>query len=186
MTKRRGLLLAFAATVPFLLIFRLPPAIALALQTPGELVVKETLLRGEAAVVVRLLVSWLSLGLAIWVLGYIVTSRNRPAKVVALTVLSGLFVGVLFLGRSQEHKTFVGTFEHDFERSAFYPNGDCWRPPYFVFEMPRTPRIDSEAAVTVTFIGDASSIGSYGLPRTYLREVTVKRVLDVRPTEPCR
>jgi hypothetical protein len=184
---RQLVVLLVSLALPPALIIVLPSSIALALQIPGELAVRKLGASGGFAVVTGLLICWVSLAVPVAFLIEVMVSRNRVAKALLLGLFSILCIVLVVTGRSQKDRVFVGTFEYGFERSDFYPNGQCWRPPYWLVPLPEIHgRMNSlGSVVTVRFVGDATSIGSYGHMGTYVRQVRVIRVLDVQPARSC-
>jgi len=190
--RRRWLVVILTALlVPLLMSFVVPPSFSLTLQIPAAMAIKRLGLsigeRADAVIVVSVLTAWLSIALPVAIATLMLTSKNRAIKLAGVSVLIGVTVWLLIAGRSQKERVYVGIYEHGFERSDFHPNGNCWRPPYWLEGVAPVLRGTANyAAVRVTFVGDATSLGGHGHLGTYVREVKVNKVLSVEPAQPCR
>lgn len=109
-------------------------------------------------------------------------------------VCSFVVVAVLFFeARGTHNKEYEGTWEFGFGWSDFYPNGGCWRPPYWLEPTSelsgpsgKLDRLGNPSAVRVKFIGDATWVGPHGHLGGYMREIRVVRLIDVQAAQPCR
>ena len=106
-----------------------------------------------------------------------------------IVIVAALF----FQARGTHNKEYDGTWEFGFERSAFYPGGGCWRPPYWLEPTSelsgpsgKLEALSNPSAVRIKFIGDTSWVGPYGHLCGYMREIRVVRVIDVQAAQPCR
>ncbi|HLH07077.1 MAG TPA: hypothetical protein VKW78_07565 [Terriglobales bacterium] len=179
-----------AVLLSLFVVFALPSSFGLALQIPAAMAVNKLELyrAGETAtVIVSVLVAWFSIALPIALFAYLLTSVNRVARLTAAALLIAVAGWLVIAGRSQKQRVYVGTYEHGFERSDFHPNGDCWRPPYWLDGFaPALHGFGDNSAVRVTFVGDATSVGGYGHLGAYIRQIRVSKVLSVEPAQPCR
>jgi hypothetical protein len=193
MRSRGRWLFIFLVTLslPLLAVFALPPSFWLTLQIPAAMAIKRLGLSigdsDTAMIVASVLVAWLSLAFPIAILSYVITSSRRAVRLVGVVGLIGVIVWLLVAGRSQRQRVYAGTYQHGFERSEFYPDGNCWRPPYWMDGFaPALHGFGNNSAVRVTFVGDATSLGAYGHLGAYLRRVQVSKVISVEPAQPCR
>jgi|ERR1051325_5472547 hypothetical protein len=84
-----------------------------------------------------------------------------------------------------------GTYESGFETSAFFPDGDCSKKPFW-FQWPdnydmsaRIRALKYPSAVRVKLIGNVSRLGKYGHLHGYPREVWPIKIISVDPAPPC-
>jgi hypothetical protein len=171
--------------IPLFMVFVLPPSCALALQIPGVMAIRKLGLSfgsETTAMVVSILVAWFSIALPVVFFAYILTSTNRVVRLTAVGLLIAIAGWSLITGRSQKQRVYVGTYQHGFERSDFYPNWNCWRPPYWMDGFaPALHGFGNHSAVRVTFVGDATSLSRYGHLGAYVRAVRVSKVISVEP-----
>ena len=192
MRSRRWLVITLAAVLILVfMVFVLPPSFTLPLQTPEVMATRKLGLSfgpgTTAMVVVSVLVAWFSIALPIALFTYILTSASRVARLTAAALLIAVAGWLVITGQSQKQRVYVGTYEQGFERADFYPDGNCWRPPYWMDGFaPALHGFGNYSAVRVTFVGDATSIGGYGHLGAYVRRVQVSKVLSVEPAQPCR
>ena len=192
MRNRRWLVITFAAIlIPLCMVFVLPPSFSLTLQIPEVMAIRKLGFKSGGGtapmVVLSILVGWFSIAFPFVVFAYFLTSRNRVVRLTMAALLITLAGWLAITGRSEEQRVFVGTYEYGFERSAFYPNGNCWQPPYWMDGFaPALHGLENSPAVKVAFVGDATSLGGYGHMGTYVRRVHVNRVISTEPAQPCR
>src|SRR5579864_311446 len=84
-----------------------------------------------------------------------------------------------------------GTYQSGFEQSAFIPDGNCSKKPFW-FHWPddydlnaRIKALGYPAAVRVKLIGNVSRLGKYGHLGAYPREVWPIKIISVDPAPPC-
>lgn len=89
--------------------------------------------------------------------------------------------------------TLDGTVETGSEQSAFFPDGDCSRKPFW-FRWPDERDYDMNArilalrfpdALRVKLIANVSRLGTYGHLGAYPREVWPIKIISVNPAPPC-
>lgn len=187
MTRRVRIIgIVVAPILSAFVLLLLPPAFALVLQIPAALVLQKAGLSGTVAVITSLVVDWFLLTLLAGAFYIGLISESLVSRLCVLVTLLLLVIFYVVGGRPEYGKTYTGLYEHGFERSAFYPNGQCWRPSYWVDAMPELDLPKDSSAVEVTFIGDTTSIGSHGHLGGYIRETRVIKVLAAKPAAPCR
>jgi hypothetical protein len=192
MRSRRWLVITLATFLtPIFVVFVLPPSFGLALQIPEVMAIRKLGLSlgggATAMVIFSVLVAWSSIAFPIALFAYILTSTNRVARLTAAALLIALAGWLLITGRSQKQRVYAGPYEQGFERSDFYPDGNCWRSPYWMDGFaPALHGFGNYSAVRVTFVGDATSVGGYGHLGAYVRRIQVSKVLSVEPAQPCR
>ena len=113
-----------------------------------------------------------------------------------LPLLGIALVCVLFLALWAGGRRAVpleGTVQTGPEQSAFFPDGDCSRKPFW-FNWPDERDYDMNAkirgleypdALRVKLIGNLSRLGEYGHLGGYPREVWPIKVISVTPAPPC-
>lgn len=113
--------------------------------------------------------------------------RRRQLFVVCAVAVCAI---LSFEFRGKHHKEYEGTWEGGIERSDFYDRGGCWHLPYWLEPTPelssRFAALGYPRAIKLKFVGDTTSIGSYGHLGQYLREIRVVRVIGVEAAQPCR
>lgn len=192
MRNPRWLVIVLAAIfIPLCMVFLLPPSFALALQIPEVMAIRKLGLKSGGGtapmVVLSILVAWFSIAFPFVVFGYLLTSKNRVVRLTASALLITLTGWVVITGGRQEQRVFVGTYEYGFERSEFYPNGNCWRPPYWMDGFaPALQGLENSPAVKIAFVGDSTSLGGYGHLGAYVRRVHVAKIISAEPAQPCR
>src|SRR6267142_4822800 len=196
LTVRKLLLIAAPAVLSVLLLFLMCgifiPALDRVLLWPGFRISRalDTSVEGAPNAVVGIGVAcvfWAAIFAAL-----IAAIKNTIWQRRELFVACGVAVcGVLFFQVLGVHnKEFEGTWENGFERSDFYYGGECWRLPYWLEPTPelngRFDALGNPPAVRVKFVGDTTSMGSYGHLGQYLREIRVMRIIEVETAQPCR
>jgi hypothetical protein len=186
MRSPRWLVVTLAAVlIPLFMVFVLPPSFALALQVPAVMAISK-LGRGGNTAFVSVFVGWFSIALPIAFCAYILSGTNRVARLTTAALLIAVAGCVVITGRSQKQHVYVGTYQQGFERSDFYPDGHCWRPPYWMERFsPELHGFGNSSAVRVAFVGDATAVGGYGHLGAYVRRVQVSKVISVEPAQPC-
>jgi len=87
-----------------------------------------------------------------------------------------------------------GTYESGFETSAFLPDGDCSRRPFWLHWSEegdydvnaRIKALGYPEALKIKLIGDVSRLGRYGHMGAYRREVWTIKIISVDPAPPCQ
>lgn len=120
------------------------------------------------------------------------TKRRTLIALLSMAVVCFFFLAFWAGGRREV--TLHGTVESWFEQSAFFPNGDCSRKPFW-FNWPNERDYDMNAriealgypdALRVKLIGNVSRLGMYGHRGAYRREVWPIKVIPVDPAPPYR
>jgi hypothetical protein len=110
-----------------------------------------------------------------------------------LSIIAACFFFLALLAGGRREVTLEGTFQGGFEASAFFPNGDCSKRPFW-FEFPDARDYDMNArvqalgfpgALRVKLIANISRLGAYGHLVSYPREVWPVKVISVDPAPPC-
>jgi hypothetical protein len=95
---------------------------------------------------------------------------------------------LVFQARGRHNREYDGTWEVVFDRSDFHYGCACWHLPYLLEPTAelssRLDALGNPPAVKLKFIGDTTSIGSYGHLGQYLREIRVVRIIDVQKAQP--
>ncbi len=117
--------------------------------------------------------------------------RRTLFVLLAIAVVCLLFLAFWAGGRRQV--LLDGTYQSGFEQSAFIPNGDCSKEPFW-FNWPderdydmnaRIKALGYPAALRVKLIGNVSRLGKYGHLGGYPREVWPIKIISVDPAPPC-
>jgi hypothetical protein len=104
-----------------------------------------------------------------------------------------MIAGIHFRGPSPHAPLLEGTLQTGSEQSAFFPDGDCSKKPFW-FSWPdrldddltaRLRALGKPAALRLKLIGNLSPVGNYGHLGGYPREVQAIRVISVDPATPC-
>jgi hypothetical protein len=104
-----------------------------------------------------------------------------------------MIVGIHFRRPSRHAPLLEGTLQTGPEQSAFFPDGDCSKKPFW-FNWPdqfdddlnaRLRALGKPAALRLKLIGDVSQVGNYGHLGGYPREVQAIRVISVDSATPC-
>jgi hypothetical protein len=112
--------------------------------------------------------------------------------VVAFILLS-FFLSVWWPGKRGAE--LEGILEVQEERAAFYPNGSCWRDPYWFqmssglsksdYDLLRAARPANghlyPAVYRIKFVGNLSKVGSWGRLGKYFREVHAYSLKELSP-----
>src|SRR5450631_2807603 len=99
-------------------------------------------------------------------------------------------IAIVFWARGRRDIVLEGTLQWSFEESAFFPNSDCSKQPFW-WAYPN--RLDNElgakwealgkpAALHITVRGDLSAVGMHGHLGGYLREVQPVALISISPT----
>jgi len=111
--------------------------------------------------------------------------------ILAIAVVCLLFL--IFWAGGRREVPLDGTFQGGSERSAFIPDGDCSKEPFW-FNWPdersydmnaRIKALGYPAALRVKLIGNVSRLGKYGHLGAYSREVWPIKIISVDPALPC-
>lgn len=113
----------------------------------------------------------------------------------AVTVVVILFAAA-FWATGKKSSQLEGVLEVGFERAAFYPNGSCWRSPYWFqlanymsesdYALIRAARAKgawSSHLYHVKFKGSVSHVGSWGHLGKYIREVDAYSLQEFKPIQ---
>jgi|SRR6185312_8142714 hypothetical protein len=119
------------------------------------------------------------------------TKRKTLIALLSITVVCFSFIAFWAGGR---HAVLLeGTYQGGFEMSAFFPDGDCSKKPFF-FRWPdeddydmgaRDRALGYPAALHVKLIGNVSRLGRYGQMGAYRREVWPIKVISVDAAPAC-
>lgn len=112
----------------------------------------------------------------------------------AMLVITGVcLLSLAFWAGGRREVALQGTYESGFEHSAFFPDGDCSKKPFW-FHWPddddydmnaRIKALGYPAALRVKLIGNVSRLGKYGHLSAYPREVWSIKIISVDPAPPC-
>jgi hypothetical protein len=121
------------------------------------------------------------------------TWTKRKTLIALLSIVVVCLSSLAFWVGGRREKLLEGTVETGFETSAFFPDGDCSRRPFW-FNWPHERAYDMNArvlalgfpeALHVKLIGNVSRLGSYGHLGDFRREVWPIKVISVDPAPPC-
>lgn len=110
-----------------------------------------------------------------------------------LSIIAACFFFLGLWAGGRREVTLEGTFQGGFEASAFFPNGDCSKRPFW-FQFTDEGGYDIDVrilalgfpdALHVKLIANVSRLGSYGHLGAYRREVWPVKVISVDPAPPC-
>ena len=121
-------------------------------------------------------------------------ARRRVLIIIAVGVAVCL-VAVVFWGKGRRDIVLDGTLQWGFEESAFFPDGDCSKKPFW-WKGPNNNRdtdLDAKwkalrkpTALHVQLRGSLSSIGMHGHLGAYRREVQPITLLSVSSASRCQ
>jgi hypothetical protein len=107
--------------------------------------------------------------------------------IVALTLTC-----IVLIGRGHDMVTIDGVLQTGFEKSAFYDRSDCSGKPWWFEEAGADATLRKQwdslgrpTAMHVRFVGNVSSIGSYGHLGQYRRKVVAVHILEVSASPRC-
>lgn len=117
-------------------------------------------------------------------------------RVVALTVAAGAasLLGLVLWGMGRKDVDLSGTVQWGFEESAFFPNGDCSKTPFWWSDGPREfekqldtrwKELGKPAALVVTVRADLSAVGMHGHLGKYRREIRPLKLITAAPSHRC-
>lgn len=104
-----------------------------------------------------------------------------------------MIVGIHFPWPSRRASLLEGILQTGPEQSAFFPDGDCSKTPFW-FDWPeqldghlnaRLQTLGKPAALRLKLIGNLSPVGNYGHLGGYPREVRATKVIAVDAATPC-
>jgi len=103
-------------------------------------------------------------------------NRFRAFSYIFASLLAAI---VVFWAIATKNRTYEGILQHGFERSDFYPRGDCSASPYW-FEAKgeaadqlnkRWVELGRPNGLRLRFVGDLTHIGLWGHLGKYKREI---------------
>ena len=118
---------------------------------------------------------------------------KRGILVVATVALLSIGIG-FFSMRGRRDVSLDGTLQWGFEESAFFPNGDCSKKPFW-WEWPnshdndltaRWKELGQPAALHVIARGDLSAFGLHGHLGAYHREFQPVVIVSAGPAPRCQ
>jgi hypothetical protein len=121
------------------------------------------------------------------------TWTKRKTLIALLSIAVVCFSFLAFWAGGHREVRLEGTVQSGFETSAFFPDGDCSKKPFW-FNWPAERQYDMNArilalgfpeALHVKLIGNVSRLGSNGHLGGYPREVWPVKVISVDPAPPC-
>jgi hypothetical protein len=120
-----------------------------------------------------------------------VIKRRTLFALLATAVVCLLFLAFWAGGRREV--SLDGTYQSGPEQSAFFPDGDCSKTPFWLngsTELDydwnaRVKALGYPAALRVKLIGKVSRLGRYGHLGGYPREVWPIKIISVDPAPPC-
>lgn len=120
-------------------------------------------------------------------------ARRRVLIIISVGV-AACVVAVVFWITGRSDIVLEGTLQTSFEESAFFPNSDCSKEPFW-WEWPNQLDSDLDAkwktlgkptALRVKVRGNLSSFGVHGHLGAYRREVQPITLLSVSPASRCQ
>ena len=121
------------------------------------------------------------------------TWTKRRTLIALLSIAVVCFSFLAFWAAGRREISLEGTFQGGYETSAFFPDGDCSRRPFW-FNWPDEHVYDVDArikalgypnALRLKFIGKVSELGAHGHLGSYPREVWPIKVISVDAAPPC-
>jgi hypothetical protein len=117
--------------------------------------------------------------------------RRTLGAILSIVVVS--LLSYIFWARGRGGVALQGTLQAGPEQSAFFPDGDCSKEPFwFIWPDQRDYDLNARwralgepAALRVKMLGHISNRGKYGHLGGYPREVQPIKVISVIPTPPC-
>jgi len=118
--------------------------------------------------------------------------HNKAALIIVLVVVTA---GSIYLwARGSHGRVFDGLLQVGFEKSDFYPDGDCAASPYWYGGSAkdsenlrvRWKEIGSPPAMRVKFRGDLSRLGLYGHVNKYPREIRSTAIVEAEAAPACQ
>jgi hypothetical protein len=122
------------------------------------------------------------------------TWTKRKTLIALLSIAVVCFAFVVFWAGGRRAVLLEGTYQGGFETSAFLPDGDCSRRPFW-FQWPDEDDYDVGArikalgypeALKIKLIANVSRLGRYGHLGYYRREVWPVKVISVDAAPACR
>lgn len=119
---------------------------------------------------------------------------SRPLTVGAILAVAIASLFIALWARGRRNVVLEGTLQWGFEQSAFFPDGDCSKKPFW-WEWPNQHDNDLNTkwqalgkpdALRVKMRGNVTRIGMYGHLGQYRREVQPVEVISVSPASRCR
>jgi hypothetical protein len=121
------------------------------------------------------------------------TLTKRRTLIVLLSIAVVCFFVFAFWAGGRREVALEGTFQGGFEASAFFPDGDCSKRPFW-FQFADERNYDMNAriralgfpdALHVKLIANISRLGMYGHLGAYRREVWPIKIISVDSAPPC-
>ena len=119
--------------------------------------------------------------------------RRRVLIIVAVGILASI-VAVVLWAKGSRDTVLDGTLQWGFEESAFFPDGDCSKKPFW-WEWPNQLDSDLDAkwkalgkptALRVKVRGNLSAFGLHGHLGAYRREVLPTTLISASPASRCQ
>lgn len=119
---------------------------------------------------------------------------KRGVLVTAAAVIIVSMVALVLWARGRRDVVVSGTLQWGFEESAFFPDSDCSKKPYW-WKWPngvgndldaRWKALGKPAAVRVTVRGNLSAFGLHGHLGAYRREVQPTEIVSVGAASRCQ
>ena len=119
---------------------------------------------------------------------------KRPAAIVGSALIIILIIASMFWAKGRRSIVLEGTLQRGFEQSAFYPNGDCSKKPFW-WQWPndldsdlnaRWKAIGTSGALHVKVRCDVSSVGMHGHLGAYIREIQPLEIISISTATRCR
>jgi len=120
--------------------------------------------------------------------------KKRRGLVIAAVVIIASIVAVVLWAGGRRDIVLSGTLQTSFEESAFFPDGNCSKKPYW-WEWPNQLDNDLDArwkalgkpiALRVTVRGNLSGFGMHGHLGAYRREVQPFEIISVGAASRCK
>lgn len=119
---------------------------------------------------------------------------KRRALVIGAAIIIASIGAVVLWARGKRNVVVSGTLQWGFEESAFFPDGNCSKKPYW-WEWPngldndldaRWKALGKPAALRVTVRGNLSAFGAHGHLGAYHREVQPVEIVAVGAASRCQ
>ncbi|HEY2913660.1 MAG TPA: hypothetical protein VGK21_09900 [Candidatus Angelobacter sp.] len=118
---------------------------------------------------------------------------GKTNAVCALAIAGACLLFLAWWAGGRREVLLDGTYESGFEASAFFPDGNCSKKPFW-FHWPderdydmdaRIKALEFPAALRVKLVANVSRLGQYGHLGGYPREVWPIKIISVDPAPPC-